>query len=131
MDIDRKFFERMTSISHEERIQLMKMFECCKREPAVVISIAMFRDTFMFREMATATIMKYQNEVRSLKSRIDRLEEDKREGYGKSSLAIDMANRFPEGYGLNLKEELQKAVEELKSKSEDELEVGKTNTEDK
>ena len=102
------------------------MFECCKREPSVVIAIAMFRDTFMFREMATATIMKYQSEVRSLKSRIEKLEEYRRGGYGKSKIAMDMANQFPEGYGLNLKEELKKAVEELKSKPDDELKIGKT-----
>lgn len=63
-------------ISFEERNNLIKILETKRLSPEISLIMAIFRDIYIFREMAQATILSYRNELERLKRELDSLKEN-------------------------------------------------------
>jgi len=80
MDIDKRVVEMMrdtTSIGDHRKI--MQALEIRRQEPVVQLSLAMFRDSIIFRDMAQSMIFDlsckvkdFQKEISELNERLDR-----------------------------------------------------------
>lgn len=75
MDINRKILEELRHTSREEQKQILNAFEICKREPSVVVAMAVLRDTYIFQQMSKSFLMDYQERIAELESRVTELEE--------------------------------------------------------
>lgn len=73
-DVDRRLISMIEHVSKEERDALLNMLDLTKAEPTIKLSLAIFRDVYMFKDMAQALLMRYQGKIRELESRIEELE---------------------------------------------------------
>jgi hypothetical protein len=72
--IDRKVLEHLCFYSKDERDTFLKLMPLVHREPAVIVALAIFRDSLVFREMAQAEILNLRLEVKELEKRLEKLE---------------------------------------------------------
>lgn len=75
VDVDKKVIDMISFVSPEERNALLKMLDVTRAEPTVRLSLAIFRDIYMFKQMSQALIIQYKNKLVELEHRIEELEE--------------------------------------------------------
>lgn len=71
MEIDKSILNMMKSISPEDRKAIIKMLELRRASPELMISLAVFRDVFVYRDMMNATVMQMKAKIKELESRIE------------------------------------------------------------
>ena len=76
MDIDKNIEHMMRhNISKEEHLKIMAALQIRRHEPVVQLSLAMFRDSIIFRDMAQTMIFDLSRQVRDMGVRIGELQD--------------------------------------------------------
>lgn len=71
MDIDKNIEYMMrNNLSREEHQKIMTALQIRRHEPVVQLSLAMFRDSIIFRDMAQTMIFDLKCQVRDLEKRV-------------------------------------------------------------
>lgn len=74
MEIDKSILNQMQSISPEDRKAIIKMIELRRTSPELMVSLAVFRDVFVYRDMMNATVLQLKAKIRGLEERINDLQ---------------------------------------------------------
>jgi hypothetical protein len=76
MEIDKRVEDMMRSnISREEHMKIMQALQIRRHEPVVQLSLAMFRDSVIFRDMAQTMIFDLSCQVRDLRRTVGELKD--------------------------------------------------------